>query len=168
MVRMRVFIKAGVLLVVAMLGGMLWEQTKQYLAYRAISPGQREVQRICDLYYAQLYDEVLSESDRAYREQRYSTYRPEILYIRWATEIVLNQKSNADKTQQRFLQEYPDHPLCADMRLRTAKELMEEGNPIEAEAQLIEICNRYPYSSLAETAGNLLIAIREDLDKGNN
>jgi outer membrane protein assembly factor BamD (BamD/ComL family) len=154
--RKKIIIVAIVIWVAAIAGGGAWERFEQYLRDRSIPAGQIEVQNLKDLYSANLYDETLGECARAESDPRYTDYLPQIRYIEWATNKRLKRLDEADNVQRKFLQQYPDHFLAADMYFSTAMNLLAAADYKGAADQLEVIHSRYPTAPVAKKAEDIL------------
>jgi hypothetical protein len=80
----KIAIVACVVWALSAFGGGIWPRVERYLHERSIPPGKLEVQKLADMYGANLFDEALAECDRADANVRYADYEAEICYIRWA------------------------------------------------------------------------------------
>jgi hypothetical protein len=152
----KVIIVAVVMWTACLVGGGIWERFEQYFRERSIPPGQSEVQILKDLYEAQLFDEVLGECDRADHDSHCAGYEPQIMYVRWATDMRLGRTEKADCVQQEFLRQFPNHLLGADMHFNTAMNLLGAADYKGAEEELAIIRAHYPTASVAAKTDEIL------------
>jgi hypothetical protein len=158
--KLKVIIVAIVMWAACVLGGGTWGRFEEYLRTRSIPPGQLEVQDLKHLYEAQLFDEVLGECDHAEHDPRYTGYEPQIMYIRWATDLRLGRTDEAGHIQQTFLHKFPNHVLAADIHFSKAMNLLAAANYKESADELEIIHSRYPNSSIAGKADEILRRLR--------
>jgi hypothetical protein len=97
-----------------------------------------------DLYGAKLFNEVLIECDRADADPRFSSIRPQSLYMRWVSAQQLNQSNVVDHVREQFLALYPNHVFGAEMRLAKGLQMAARGDYQSARNELAIIESRYP------------------------
>ena len=156
----KVIIVSGILWVIGVVGGAFWERAQYFIKERSITPGQREMRRLKDLYEAKLYDETLQTCARDELDQNFAAYLPQILYVEWAAERKLGFSDQAAFVQRKFLQRFPDHMLAADMHYSIGMEMLASADYEHAVGELKLICERYAATSVAAKARNILIHLK--------
>ena len=141
-----------VFLALAMVGGVVSPSIEQWWQNRGIDPGQVEVRRLSQLYQAEVYDRVLTESGKSRDDSRFRNYRPQILYLQWVTNRRIENAAEAEVINAEFLQKYPEHGLAADMQFADAMTLLAQSDYSKAAEKLAMIESKWPDAKVAVKA----------------
>jgi hypothetical protein len=139
----KIIIVAVVVWLAALAGGVFWGVIEKAWR-RPLPPGEVEVQKLKDLYGAQLYDETLAECDRAEKDPKFANYLPQILYIRWSVFLREGKLEESSIAGQQMLERFPDHVLSSDIHFNDAMKLLADGNYAEVDRKLAMIETKFP------------------------
>ena len=110
--------------------------------------GKLAVLRLKYLYEANQFKAIIQEAPGFQADERCRPYLPQILYIAWVTHRRENLTEEADRLQKIFLEQFPKHPLGADMHFASAMTALAQSDYDEA-LRLLEIIEyRYPDSRI--------------------
>jgi TolA-binding protein len=104
--------------------------------------------RLKYLYESDQFPAAIEESSRYCVEERVKPHLPQMLYIRWLALRRVNRLEEAKKVQNAFLEQFPDHPLAADMLFASAMAALATSDYPETLRLLDLIEYRYPNSKL--------------------
>lgn len=123
--------------------------------------GKAAMLRVKYLYEAGLYAEILQEGSSYLSQENCQTYLPQILYICWVTSRRENQQETTEEYQEKFLEQFPEHPLGADMYFASAMSALAASDYPEAERLLEIIEYRYPQSKILGKAKEIQERIKK-------
>jgi tetratricopeptide (TPR) repeat protein len=123
--------------------------------------GKAVLMRLRYLYQSGMYEKILEETPALLKEKASGNYHPQIIYIAWVTNRRQNKTMEADDLKKRFIRDYPNHPLCADMYFASAMELLAAGDYAGATQLLEMISERYEKTSIANKSREILAKLKE-------
>ena len=157
----KLIIVSIVALILSAVAGGVSPSVELWWAQRGIAPGQRAVQRLSQLYQAELYDRALTQVQEKRDKPENAEYRPQILYIEWVASRRMDRMAEGSAVQREFLNTYPDHWLAADMHFADAMALLANSDYPAASAKLAMIQTKWPDAMVTTKAKQ----IRERLAK---
>ena len=100
--------------------------------------------------------ETIRQEAAAYSDEpALKPLRPNILYVLWVAHRKREDAVAADALYRRFLEEYPQCDLCADMMFAAAMETLAKGD-YEQTARFLEMIEyRYPKSKMVQRARSI-------------
>ena len=123
--------------------------------------GRAAMLRLKSLYAAGRLKEAVRDAQEYIADDRAKAFLPQIIYISWVASRRQGETDSAAQLQKRFLEQFPEHLLGADMHFASAMTALANGDYDEA-ARLLEIVEyRYSNSRIVDKAK----AIQERLAK---
>jgi len=117
--------------------------------------GKAATLRLKNLYAARRFKQVNEEAEKYIADKRAKSYLPQVIYISWVARRRQGETKAAAQLQKKFLEQFPEHPLGADMYFASAMGSLADGDYDEA-SRLLEIVEyRYPNSKSAVKAKEL-------------
>ncbi len=114
--------------------------------------GQAALKRLIYLYKGEAYDTVLKESAEYEKDERCAIYVPQMKYVLWLTLKKQEKPHEARELAGTFLEQYPKHPLCADVFYASAIEAIQDGKLDQARLHFETIEERWPDSPVSAKA----------------
>jgi hypothetical protein len=114
--------------------------------------GKAAVLRMKNLYAADRLKEVTEEAGKYVSDERAQSYKPQIIYMAWVASRRDADSHGAEQWQKMFLEQFPDHPLGADMYFASAMSAMAGGDYSEADRLLEIVVYKYPQTGVAAKA----------------
>lgn len=111
--------------------------------------GKAAMLRLKYLYGGGALDELAADGTKYAADKRAEGFAMQIRYMLWVTHRRLGQGELASKIQEKFVKNYPQSTLCADMYFASAMTALAEGNYTEAGRLLEVIEYRYPKAPIA-------------------
>jgi len=139
-------------LILSIVAGAVSPSIEQWWQNRGIDPGKVEVRRLSQLYQAEVYDRVLTEAGKSRDDARFRNYRPQILYLQWATNRRTEHAAEAEAIKAEFLQKYPENWLAANMHFADAMNLLASAEYEQAAEKLAMIESKWPDAKVAVKA----------------
>ena len=118
--------------------------------------GRAAVLRLRYLYSAGRYETLQAEAISYLSDPNCQAYRPQLLYLRWASYRKTGDYTLAEETASKLLSAFSAFSGCADVWLCRAMESLASDDDEEARVALQVILDDYPRSSVAAKAHNLL------------
>lgn len=100
------------------------------------------------LYSAKQYDELVKKSEEYQTGEPYREFLSSILYVTWAAHRATNNTVAAEAVQKRFLSQFPDDPLAAEIYFARAVAARAEGNYDECVRLLEMVEYKFPQSKV--------------------
>lgn len=117
--------------------------------------GKVATERLASLYQAGAIDGLPDEADERLKDPRCEAYKPQIMYIAWASCRRLGRQDRAGLLQEALLKQYPTHALCADVHFAAAMEALAAGDYAKAQAHLETVETQFPASTTASKAAEI-------------
>jgi hypothetical protein len=130
--------------------------TAMAAAKDSTSFGRIATLRLKALYAAKQDSGLLAELAELKSDPRCAAWRPHLLYIGWAAATRQRQTSAVEEYQKQFLEEFPAHPLGADMCFSAAMTALAAGRYDDATRLLQTLEERYPDSKKAKQSKDVL------------
>ncbi|MAE63526.1 MAG: hypothetical protein CMJ18_04580 [Phycisphaeraceae bacterium] len=113
------------------------------------------VLRFKHLYEAGAHKRVVDDLDAFLEDERCRRARPQIMYVGWVAHRRRLERGAADRLMKRFLAEYENHVLAADMYYASAVDALVRSDYAEA-ARLLELIEfRFPEARVIEKVQRL-------------
>ena len=118
--------------------------------------------RLQYLYQSGAYKKILEETPALLEDKAVVNCRPQIIYVAWITNRRQNNNKEAERLQNRFIHDYPKHPLGADMYFSSAMELLAADDYAGATQLLEMIVERYGKTSTASKSREILSKLKDN------
>jgi tetratricopeptide (TPR) repeat protein len=101
-------------------------------------------------------DQIVTETEPALGDPRCQPYLPQILYLRWWALCKTNRQDEAVRIAQRLIEQYPDNPCVAPVRLERATDALARQQYDRCQELLTKLTKDFPGTESAKRAEEIL------------